>query len=359
MITIDGNHGEGGGQIVRTAVALSIITGKEIRVENIRAGREKPGLKAQHVQAITAAQALCDGKAANVKEGSEWIEFVPGKLKKKNLEIDIGTAGSITLALQTLLLPLIFVGKTVKVTIVGGTDVAWSAPINHFMHVLLPLLKSFADFHCVIFQRGYFPKGKGKIELTVRPWKELPDFIKRNYENEQALFPSLIHIPPFDLVKQEPIVFVRGVSHASADLENNRVAERMAKTVQITLNPLRVPITIEQSYRQTESPGAGIDLFARSQNNIISASALGKKGVSSEQLGNNAAQELLREISTGAVLDEHTTDQILPFLALVGGTIKTSNITNHAKSNMYVIEQFLPVSFTVKENTITSLFIQQ
>ena len=136
MILLDGSKGEGGGQIVRTALALSSLTGKPFRVTNIRQGRRDPGLKPQHVHCITALQELCKAKAEGAYEGSRELLFVPGPIAAKNLTIDIGTAGSITLLLQAVLLPCMFAQKNHTLTLKGGTDTEWSMPVDYFTNVL-------------------------------------------------------------------------------------------------------------------------------------------------------------------------------------------------------------------------------
>ena len=145
MISLDGNYLEGGGQIVRTALALSTITGKEFEVKGIRKGRCSSGLKNQHLYCVKALQQLCNAKVEGDKLGSEYLKYTPGKLEGKQISVDIGTAGSITLFLQALLLPCIFADKKVRLKIKGGTDVKWSMPLDYFREILFPQLTKYAD----------------------------------------------------------------------------------------------------------------------------------------------------------------------------------------------------------------------
>ena len=138
MLKIDGSYGEGGGQIIRTALALSTITGKGFEAINIRQGRKQPGLKAQHLHCIKALEELCGAKAEHSELGSSTLKYKPGKIKGKDIKIDIGTAGSISLLLQAVLLPCFFADKKVKLDIIGGTSGKWAMPFDYFNNVLVP-----------------------------------------------------------------------------------------------------------------------------------------------------------------------------------------------------------------------------
>ena len=145
MIELDGSYLEGGGQIVRTALALSCITQKAFEVTNIRKGRKKPGLKNQHLFCIKALEELCNAKTGHAELGSEKLRFIPGKIKPKTLSIDIGTAGSISLLLQSLFIPTIFAKSKIKIKITGGTDVSWSPQFDYLQQVIIPQLRKYAD----------------------------------------------------------------------------------------------------------------------------------------------------------------------------------------------------------------------
>ncbi len=154
MIILDGSYLEGGGQIVRTALALSSLTGQPFRITNIRSARKDPGLKAQHVQCVKTLQQLCNAKADGAELGSKELLFIPGKIEAKNITIDIGTAGSITLLLQAVLLPCMFANKTHKLTIIGGTDTEWSMPIDYFANVLVPQYRRVCGLEVKVLKRG-------------------------------------------------------------------------------------------------------------------------------------------------------------------------------------------------------------
>src|SRR3989338_5702604 len=156
MIELDGNHIEGGGQIVRTALALSTITGKPFKIHSIRKGRTASGLKNQHLYCIKALEKLCNAKTDGAVPGSENLTFIPGKFEAQKIEIDVETAGSITLLLQSLLLPSMFGSSKTTLTITGGTDVQWSQPFDYFAEILVPQMRKYADIDVKLLKRGYY-----------------------------------------------------------------------------------------------------------------------------------------------------------------------------------------------------------
>src|SRR3989344_3805267 len=250
MISIDGSYLEGGGQIVRTALALSTITQKPFEVYDIRKGRKDSGLKNQHLYCIKSLQELCNAEAEGAEIGSSHIRYHPKKIIAKNLDIDIETAGSITLLLQALLLPLMFASKPITLTITGGTDVKWSMTFDYFNNVLLPQLQRFAKIEAKLLKRGYYPKGNGKIEIKINPKFKLNDFPSFNeFHNHLKQ-----NINPYNLTEQFHLIQIKGISHASKDLENAKVAERQAETsLKILKQKYNVPIKILSEYQNTLS----------------------------------------------------------------------------------------------------------
>ncbi|MBT7903663.1 RNA 3'-terminal phosphate cyclase [Candidatus Woesearchaeota archaeon] len=348
MIQIDGNHLEGGGQIIRTALALSALTGKEFSANNIRAGRKKPGLKAQHLHCIHALQKLCSAKIDSCELGVESLTFKPGKIKVPiTITEDIGTAGAMTLLLQSILLPSILSGGKVKLKLTGGTDVNWSMPYDYFNQLVLPHLKKYADIECKLINRGYFPKGNGEIELKI----------KGKYEFDLE---KLKEAPQLICEAQGIIMQIKGISHASQELSNAQVAERQARAAHSFLSKkYHCPITIRSEYRKTLSPGSGITLwavFSKCDDDVdvinpirLGGSALGKKGIRAEEVGENAAKEIDKNIKSGSSVDSYLADNLIPFLGVFGGKINCSEITNHTRSNIYVCEKFLDVKFEIDE----------
>lgn len=345
MITIDGNYLEGGGQIMRTAAALSVLVQKAFVINNIRAGRPKPGLKAQHLHAIKAFEKLCNAQVEGAELGSTFVKFVPGKMKPQTLSIDIGTAGSITLLLQSLLLPCMFSG-TFRLKITGGTDVTWSPRWDYFTEVIVPQLNRYAAIEAKVLRRGYYPKGQGKVDV-----KTVPKFSMENISNAK----------PLHLTEQGRLVQIKGVSHAAKELEHAQVAERQAKAAKSILGQhiSDCTINIRSEYVETSSIGSGLTLFALYShlpdqidflNPIrVGADVLGEKGKRSEEVAKECCDILLQEMNSLAPVDAHLADNLIPLLGLVGGKIKTSKITNHTKTNIYVVEKFLDVKFSVDE----------
>jgi len=356
MITLDGSIG--GGQIVRTALAFSSLTGKPFRITNIRATRENPGLKAQHVHCIKALQQLCGAKVDGEEIGSKELLYIPGKISAKNLTVDIGTAGSITLLLQCVLLPCMFAQKTHTLTLIGGTDTMWSMPIDYFTHVVVPQFRRVCALNVKVLKRGYYPKGGGKVEITIKP------VVKRNeFDSFEGVQAALKHTA-FSITKQGDLISIKGVSHASKDLANAQVAERQASAAQQALRSLNIPIDISTQYVDTFSTGSGITLWAIFSNSDdidvenpirLGADSLGAPRKSSEQVGQEAADQLLKEIKSKAPVDQHLADNLIPLLALCKpSTLKTSTITEHTKSNIKAVEAFLGKTFSLEGNIIST-----
>jgi len=358
MIILDGSAGEGGGQIVRTALALSSLTGQPFRVTNIRSARKDSGLKAQHVQCVKALQQLCSAKADGAEIGSRELLYVPGKISTKNMTIDIGTAGSITLLLQAVLLPCMFAQKTLKLTLIGGTDTEWSIPIDYFANVLVPQYRRICGLEVKLLKRGYYPKGGGHVELTIKPE------IKRNEFETFEAFQAILKHKAFSLLEQGTLVSIKGISHASKDLASAQVAERQASSARQTLSGLNVPIEIAVQYADTLSTGTGITLWAIFSSNDdvdaanpirLGADALGAPGKPAEKVGQEAAQKLLQEIESKAPVDSHLADNLIPLISLCRpSSIKTSHITSHTKTNMQIVEAFLGKIFKEKDNIIST-----
>ncbi|MBI2546649.1 RNA 3'-terminal phosphate cyclase [Candidatus Woesearchaeota archaeon] len=363
MIKIDGSHGESGGQILRTALAFSMLTGGAFTIENIRKGRETPGLKAQHLAGVQSAARLCNAHVEGAELGSTHLSFAPKPLKGSSLSIDIGTAGSATLLLQSLLPALIFYKKC-SITVTGGTDVAHAPPYDYFAYVFLPLLSRFAYIKSQLIKRGYYPKGSGTLKLDILPKYQLSQFPGfnelRTHVQKEA--------PGFKLLNQSQLVHIKGVSHASADLQQAQVAERQKQAAVHALSKYSCPVSIRVEYARTASTGSGITLwalFSEKKDELdplriprLAGDALGERGIPAEKVGNLAAQRLSAEIESKAAVDRYLADQLLPFMAFVPSKIKTSEITKHCLSNIYVIESFLGKTFEIeeKERVIRTVF---
>lgn len=346
MITIDGSYMEGGGQILRTALALGVLTGKAFRAIKIRHNRPKPGLKPQHLACITALRRLSDARVSGAEPGSASIEFRPGGVAAGTLELDIGTAGSITLLLQALLLPCLFAAGPLRLKIRGGTDTKWSIPIDYFLRVILPHFRPLADFQIHTIKRGFYPKGQGSLDLTASPKIRVEAAERKN-----SLQLRVRHtFSPLELTVKPDLTRIDGVSCASANLKGADVAERQAEGAAARLKGV-CPLSIKTEYSQTASPGTVITLWAVSKEGQVSigADALGARGVRAEDIGARAADRLLSVMNSGAGADSHLADNLIPLLALTGGALRTEKITGHMRSGMYVCEKFLNVRFEVDD----------
>ena len=333
MIELDGSFGEGGGALVRTALALSAYTGKSFEVKNIRAGRKVPGLKAQHLSAIEILKELCDAKTNEIAIGTTSLRFIPNKIKSGIFEVDIGTAGSISLVLQALILPSMFAPGKVTLIIKGGTCGKWQASVDYIQNVLFPHLQRFAKLELKVLKRGYFPRGGGEVKVEITPHKGATKIV---------------------LEDRGDLEQVKGRINLSKELEENEVGERILHTIKGAFD---VPTRVEVEYVQSDSIGGDVILWAVFGDGSIrlGANSLVEKRKSSEEVGKAAVAALQKEIGTGFPVDHFLADQLIPFMGLLPGSIIDTNIaSDHLKTNIYVVEKFLPIRFTIKNNTISS-----
>jgi len=328
ILELDGSYGEGGGQILRTAVALSAVTGKEVKIDNIRRARPKPGLSAQHVKAVESVAGICEANIEGCCMQSTRLHFAPGKIKGGIYEMDIGTAGSISLFLQCLMPAAMHAPCPVRIKITGGTDVQWSPSIDYLKFVTLGAL-SRMGFDCSLrlIRRGYYPRGDGCVEALINP----SSLTKANFDTNHCNL-------------------VEGISHSSGLPAH--VAERQASASQKKLQEDGFDSKISLEVNDYASTGSGITLWC----GTVGGSALGKPGLRAEKVGESAAEAILSELNSGAGVDIFLADQLIPYIALAGGgSFTTRIITPHTKTNIWVTEQFLPVKFKI-EKMETGLF---
>jgi len=342
MIKIDGSTNEGGGQILRTAIALSAITKKPCHVFNIRAGRKpRSGLMTSHLNTIRALTRLSQVKLEGDFLNSEEIKFYPGEIKSQNLQIKIRTAGSITLVLHGLILPALFADRPIAISFNGGaTDTFFSPTIDHFQFVFLEILeKAGAKININITKRGFYPQGNANLFVEIKP-------------------PQSHGLKPISLIKRGELKKVLIISGASENLKKRKVAERQVSGAKQILTKLKLPLEEKIEYYSTNSTGSQINIIAQMQNTVFGIDNLGKLGKSAEIVGQEAARDFLKEVKSGACLDKHTADQILPYIALASGKsqITASEITSHCCTNIWVIEKFIDSGkFEIKHNKISWL----
>jgi RNA 3'-terminal phosphate cyclase (ATP) len=332
MIEIDGSIG--GGQLLRTAIGLSALTLKPVRIINIRKGKEegKPGLKPQHMMGIKVAGNFCQAEVKGLKENSLEVEFNPKKLNVSSQDIDIGTAGSISLLLQNLSPILLFGSKPVNLEIKGGTETKWSPTIQYIKYVTYPILKMMgAELKLEIIKHGYYPKGGGTVSVKSKPVKELNHLICLNRGEIKGIHVDSVcgSLPP-------------------------DVAERQGQSALRTIQYYASKIKVSMSYKSVPSlsPGSSVTCYALCQNSVLGGSSLGELGVRAETVGEMAVEELISSLNTRAALDRYMADQILIFLAIAKGKsqVKVEEITDHCRTNIRVIEEILPVEFHIDEN---------
>jgi len=335
MIELNGATLEGGGAILRIATALAVVTKKPCRIFNIRSNRPKPGLAIQHLLGIQALAQLCNGHLEGDHLGSEEIKFYPGEIQAKDLHVKIETAGSITLVLQTLIPPALEAPQPIKVIFNGGaTDTFFAPTIDYFRFVFLKILQNLGvKVEIKILKRGYYPEGRAEVEVKIYP---------RRLKN-------------LNLIERGNLKKITAISGASESLKNKKVAERQLAGVREILGKLKLPIEEKVEYYQSQCPGSQICLIAEFENTVTGTDNLGKLGKRAEDIGKEAALELVKEQKSGACLDKHLADQILPYVALASGKsqVAVSEITTHCKTNIWVIEKFLKGKFKIEGNLIT------
>jgi RNA 3'-phosphate cyclase len=359
MIKLDGSYLEGGGQIIRTALALSSLTTTPFSIYDIRKGREDAGLKNQHLYAIRTLKTQCDASVEGDELKSTNLTYVPRCIKGGQINVEIGTAGSITLVLQAILMPLMFADKNSTITLNGGTDTRWSQPIDYFSEVIAPQLRKYCrELTIKTIKRGYYPKGQGNVVVEVKPLYKLKDFasfgeLEKKIESE---------VPKINLMEQGKLVQIKGVSHASIDLKTKNVADRQAESAKMLLKKYNVSIDIRVEYNKTESTGSGITLWALFSKSdeidlknpvILGADSLGELGKTSEKVGEEAARNLITEIESGTAVDVHLADNLAPWL-IFGGQFYAKNISLHTTTNIWAVNQFFKDKLELKDNIILS-----
>jgi len=334
MIEIDGCIG--GGQLLRTAIGLSALINKPVKISNIRKGKptDKPGLRPQHLMGIKVAGEFCQADMKGLEEGSLEVEFTPKKLKVYDKEIDIGTAGSIGLLLQTITPILIFIDKPVTLQIYGGTETEWAPTVQYIRDVTFPILSMMgAELSLELIKHGYYPKGGGHVEVKSKPVKKLNPFVCLDRGMIKGIHVSSVcgRLPP-------------------------HVAERQGKSALSTIQYHYPNVKVSMDYKSVDSfsPGSSVNCYAFCENSIIGSDYLGAIGLRAEMVGERAADNLVISLNSNAALDRFMADQILVFLALAKGKsqVKVEGITEHCRTNISAIEEILPVEFKTNENII-------
>lgn len=329
MLTIEGDYGEGGGQLTRMAIALAAVTLSAVRLTRIRARRSKPGLAAQHLTALRAVASVAQGEIEGLALGSTEVVFRPGTLRGGEYVFDIGTAGSITLLLQALMPVMLRAPQPLSVRVIGGTDVRAAPPLDYLRFVLLPLLEAMgAAVSLEVLRRGYYPRGGGEVGVRVQP--------------------GALHAPK-SLAPGRLRSVTGGVQTARLPAH---IAQRMrdAAERQLAARGLRADWVLDADVAAF-SPGGAIVLAADRTTTHLGAGRVAERGVRAEELGDAAGGELAADLERNLSLDVHAADQLIVYLALANGAaaFTTRGASPHMTTAIWLAQQFLPARFRIDE----------
>ena len=336
MFEIDGSQKSGSGTILRLSVALAATVRQPLHIYNIRQNRPQPGLKPQHLEAVLTAAKLCNAEVKGATLNSRELWFTPREIGSGNFEAEIGTAGSISVLLMTVLPICVLAKDTVRLHVAkGGTDVSHSPTINYMKNVLLNTLRQMdLNASILVHKYGYYPKGMGEITMTAKPPRG-------------SLKP--IRLENFGRLKS-----IKGISVCTF-LEERKVAERQAKAAKEYLSEKGYPADI-QTVNDRSNPlqkGSSIALWAETDTQVlVGADSIGELKKTSETVGREAAEKLYTELSATPTVDAHLADLIIPYMALAKGpsVFLTRTVSDHLEANIWLAEKILGVRFTV-ENT--------
>jgi len=318
MLELDGS--DGGGQLLRTALSLAVVTDTPFRIESIRGDRPTPGLAAQHLAAVNLVATYCDAEITGAELGAEAVTFEPGDRRRSSVTAGIDTAGSVTLLCDTILPIAAVADDPVRLRATGGTDVKWTPTAAYYRFVKLPLLAAHgvdADFD--LEATGFYPAGGGEVTLTV----------------------TSSSLSRFALDSRGDLERVDIYSKASTDLAEREVADRQAAHAETRLDGMGIPVDVASvDYVAAESTGSVLLLRATDGRRVAGFSALGERGHTAEDVADDAVDAFERFHASDATVDEHMADQLLVLLALAGGEIRIPRLTAHVRTNLDLIRAF-------------------
>lgn len=343
MLHIDGSYGEGGGQILRTSLSLAAITGQPIRIDRIRAGRSKPGLAIQHLTGVRAAAAICQAKVQGDALRSMTLEFIPCcPTVAGHYTFDVtettgaGSAGAVTLILQTILLPLALAKGNSVVTLRGGTHLPWSPPITYIEQVYLPTLRQMGvQAQVQVRAWGWYPRGGGEVELRVTG------------AGDNAASP----LNGLQILERGALQQVRGLAVVT-ELPSH-IPQRMAMRAENLLQQAHLKAKVQPLRERGVGPGAGIFLTAEYEYSRSGFGAVGEIGLPAERVAEIATEELLNFHTNGAPVDQFLGDQLLlpAALASKASQYQVAEISTHLTTNAWVIEQFGLAKINIDQET--------
>ena len=328
VMNIDGSQGEGGGQILRTALALSLVTGMPFRIDNIRARRKRPGLLRQHLTAVQAAVRLGQAEVRGAALGSTRLDFAPGAVMPGAYEFNVGTAGSTTLVLQTVLPALLTAARPSALRFSGGTHNPLAPPFDFLKQTFLPLIARMGPrVTAVLDVPGFYPAGGGQFGITIEPAAALAriDLLRRGDIRRTSARAIIANLP-------------------------RHIAERELAVVAQELGWAPACLHVEEPAR-TLGPGNVLLLEIESENTTETVAAFGERGVRAEAVARKAVTEARRYLDAGVPIGEHLADQLLLPIALAGGgSFRTCALSSHARTNIEVLKLFLECEVTVEES---------
>ena len=330
-LDIDGDYGEGGGQILRSSLSLSAILNRPIRINHIRAGRQTPGLAPQHLTSINAVAAITDAEVVGGTLGSQTVTFCPRQISGGEYTFDVAdvrpSAGALSLIFQAIALPLSYAKIPSTVTLRGGTHVPWSPTVHYLQEIFMPMAAKFGLQGSIQLNRwGWFPKGGGEVIAKIKPTEDWPGVALKDRGKLRA---------------------IHAVSAASNLPEH--IIDRQRKQIQKRLTRFDCPVTIEPIKGKAIGQGSLVFLKAEFENVEAGFSVLGRRGKRAERVADEACDALQNFLVSDAAVDSHLGDQLILPMALAAGESRftTSRITRHLTTNIWLIQQFLPARFEV------------
>jgi RNA 3'-terminal phosphate cyclase (ATP) len=331
-LQIDGNYGEGGGQILRTTLSLSCLLKKPVEISNIRKGRKIPGLQPQHLTSVNACKNISEAEVEGNELKSLTLKFNPQSIKGGDFTFNVAeekrSAGSTSLILQALFLPLSLSDRSSHIMVLGGTHVPWSPPFNYLKEIFSPMMKKIGcQIELRIMKWGWYPKGGGEVGCIIHPAKKLL---------------------PLNLTERGKLLNLAGISVVS-NLPFS-IAERQKNQALKILREKDFSPEIKIIHAPSVGQGTFFFLKAEFENSIAGFGALGAIGKRAEKVAEEACQEFLEFMQTNAAIDPHLADQLIPHLALTDGqsSFSVSRISKHLLTNIWVVKQFLPTKIVVE-----------
>ncbi|MEL6339276.1 MAG: RNA 3'-terminal phosphate cyclase [Myxococcota bacterium] len=326
MIEIDGSMGEGGGQILRSSLALSALTGKAFSIKGIRAGRKKPGLMRQHLTAVRAAAEICSAKVRAAELSSQELTFEPGDVVGGDYHFAVGTAGSACLVLQTVLPPLLRTPQPSRLVLEGGTHNPYAPPFDFLSETFLPVLSRMGvKVEARLDRVGFYPAGGGRIEVAIAPSHRLKPLTLMERGAHDSIEASVL------LAELPKAVAAKEVEYLSRDLGLD------ASSIEV--------IDIK------DSPGPGNVILIRVKNNHHTEvfTGFGQKGVPASRVVGELATSVTSYLKKAAPVGVYLADQLIIPLAMAGGgSFRTVGVTAHTSTNVEVVTRFLDVSIDVQ-----------